>query len=166
MMMTQHTLSLTSCIVLVCVYLQYWEVAAHIHLKCEKLTCSSKWCIDCTCAVVFAVDMTFSTTTVLRAVQEVEDTDLLGGWLRVPQSKRREINSHFSSGPQRRKQIIKYWMETDPLASWRSLIVALDEMEEKKAADAIRHLAEPVTGRTGIVHVARGSVQNHAAMLK
>ena len=101
--------------------------------------------------MLFAVDMTFSTMNVLRAIQEVENTDdlgywLLGGYLSVPESKREEIDSQFSSVPQRRKQIIKYWMETDPLASWRRVIVALDGMGEKKAADAIRHMAEPVTG--------------------
>ena len=96
--------------------------------------------------MLFAVDITFSTMNVLRAVQEVEDTDHLGDWLRVPLSKQKEINSQFSSVPQRRKQMIKYWMETDPLASWRSVIVTLDGMGEKKAADAIRHMAEPVTG--------------------
>ena len=95
--------------------------------------------------MLFAVDMTFSTMNVLRAVQEV-DTDRLGLCLSVPQSKREEINSQFLSVPQRRKQMIKYWMETDPLASWRSVIVALDWKGEKKAADAIRHMAEPVTG--------------------
>ena len=96
--------------------------------------------------MLFAVDMTFSTMNVLRAVQEVEDTDGLGVWLCVPRSKQGEIYSQFSSVPQRKKQIIKYWMETDPLASWRSVIVVLDWMGEKKAADAIRHMAEPVTG--------------------
>ena len=151
---------------MMCIYLQYWEVAAHIHLKCEKLTCSSKWCIDCTCAVLFAVDMTFSTMNVLKAVQEVENTDRLGSYLNIPDSKRQEISIHFSSEPQQKKQLIKYWMERDPLASWRTLIVSLDGMREKKAADAIRHLAEPVTGRTDIVYVSRGSVQKHAAMLK
>ena len=96
--------------------------------------------------MLFAVDMTFSTMNVLRAVQEVENADLLGYYLNVPESKRKEIDSQFSNVPQRRKQMIKYWMETDPLASWRSVIVTLDEMGEKKAADAIRHMAEPVTG--------------------
>ena len=33
--------------------------------------------------------------------------------------------------------------------SWRAVIVALDDIGEKKAADAIRHLAEPITGRAG-----------------
>ena len=96
--------------------------------------------------MLFAVDMTFSTMNVLRAVQEVRDTDRLGNRLSVPWSKREEIDSQFSSVPQRKKQMIKYWMETDPLASWRSMIVALDWEGEKKAADAIRHMAEPVTG--------------------
>ena len=96
--------------------------------------------------MLFAVDMTFSTMNVLRAVQEVEYTDHLGICLSVPLSKREEINSQFSSVPHKKKQMIKYWMETDPLASWRRVIVALDGMREKKAADAIRHMAEPVTG--------------------
>ena len=44
--------------------------------------------------------MTFTTMNVLRAVREVESTnDLgpygLGGWLGVPKSKRREIESQF-----------------------------------------------------------------------
>ena len=96
--------------------------------------------------MLFAVDMTFSTMNVLRAVQEVENIDLLGVCLRVPSSQRQDIYQQFSSVPQRRKQMIKYWMETDPLASWRSMIVALDGMRAKKAADAIRHMAESVTG--------------------
>ena len=103
---------------------------------------------------------------VLKAVQEVEDTYRLGVYLRVPDSKQQEIISHFSSEPQRKKQLIKYWMERDLLASWRALIVSLDEMREKKAADAIRHLAEPVTGRTDIVYaqcIYSGSVK--ASML-
>ena len=83
---------------------------------------------------------------VLKAVQEVEDTDELGGWLRVPESKRKEIYAQFSSIPQQRKSLIQYWMERDPEASWRGLIVALDRMGEKTVADKLRHLAEPVTG--------------------
>ena len=96
-----------------------------------------------------AVDMTFTTKNVQRAVQEVKNTDRLGDWLGVPDSKRNEINRQFSSVPQQVKTYINYFMEHDPVASWRAVIVALDAMGEKKAADAIRHLAEPVTGRAG-----------------
>ena len=116
------------------------------------------------CVVLSAVDMTFSTMNVLRAVEEVERIDLLGLYLNVPELKRQEIYSQFSSGSQRKKQLIKYWIERDPIASWRGLIVALDAIGQKKAADAIRHLAEPVTGRTCTlyihvhVHVGRGCV--------
>ena len=114
--------------------------------------------------LISTVDMTFSTMSVLRAVEEVEDIDDLGFSLNVPLLKRQEIDSQFSSGSQRKKQLIKYWIERDPMASWRGLIVALDYMGQKKAADAIRHLAEPVTGRTCTlyihvhVHVGRGCV--------
>ena len=93
--------------------------------------------------------MTFTTRNVQRAVREVKDTDRLGHWLGVPRLKRDEIQEQFSSVPQQVKAYINYFMEHDPVASWRAVIVALDRMGEKEAADAIRHLAEPVTGRAG-----------------
>ena len=93
--------------------------------------------------------MTFTTKNVQRAVREVKDTDKLGRRLGVPYVKRREIQEQFSTVPQQVKVYIYYFMEHDPVASWRAVIVALDWMGETKAADAIRHLAEPVTGRAG-----------------
>jgi hypothetical protein len=93
--------------------------------------------------------MTFTTRNVQRAVREVKDTDSLGAYLGVPGLKRYEIKRQFSSVPQQVKAYINYFMEHDPVASWRAVIVALDRMREKEAADAIRHLAEPVTGRAG-----------------
>ena len=103
--------------------------------------------------------MTFTTMNVLRAVREVKSTnDLrvlglghygLGYRLGVPVSKRREIASQFSSVPQRRKALINYFIDHDPVASWRAVIVVLDAMREKRVADELRYLAEPVTGRAG-----------------
>ena len=95
------------------------------------------------------VDMTFTTKNLQKAVQEVKNTNELGRWLGVPRLKRTEIQRHFSNVPQQVKAYINYFMEHDPAASWRAVIVALNAMGEKKAADAIRHLAEPVIGRTG-----------------
>ena len=107
----------------------------------------TSYTLACTCVVcLFAVGMTFTTKSVQRAVREVKDTDSLGLWLGVPRSKRDEIKGQFSSVPQQVKAYINYFMEHDPVASWRAVIVALDGMNEKKAADAIRHLAEPITG--------------------
>ena len=96
-----------------------------------------------------AADMTFTTRNVLRAVREVKDTDELAHCLALPDSKRDEIKRQFSSVPQQVKAYINYFMEHDPEASWREVIITLDWMREKEAADAIRHLAEPVTGRAG-----------------
>ena len=101
-----------------------------------------------------AVDMTFTPMNVLRAVREVKDTDLLGICLCVPESKRREIESQFSSEAQRRKAYINYFIEHNPEASWKSVICVLDDMsryeeEAGMAADNIRHLAEAVPGRAG-----------------
>ena len=93
--------------------------------------------------------MTFTTMNVLRAVREVKSTNDLGFQLGVPESKRLEIASQFSSVLQQRKALINYFIDHDPVASWRAVIVALVHMGEKRVADELRYLAEPVTGREG-----------------
>ena len=97
--------------------------------------------------------MTFTTKNVQRAVREVKNIDELGRWLGVPMTKRNAIKRRFSGVPQQLKAYINYFMEHDPVASWRAVIVALDAIGEKEAADAIRHLAEPVTGRASTCSV-------------
>ena len=91
--------------------------------------------------------MIFTRRNVQRAVRQVKKTDQLGDWLGIPYTRRKEIQRQFSSVPQQVKANINYFMDHDPLASWRSVIVTLDWMEEKEAADNIRHLAESITGR-------------------
>ena len=83
---------------------------------------------------------------VQRAVQEVKNIDDLGDWLGVRDTRREEIKRQFSSVPQQVKAYINYFMDHDPLASLRSVIVALDGMGEKEVADKIRDLAESITG--------------------
>ena len=99
-----------------------------------------------------AAGVAFTSSNILKAVEKVERLwgyDELRVRLCVPDSKQGEIQRLSSSVPQQRKLLIQYWMEHDPRASWRGLIVALDDMEEKQIADKIRHLAEPITGRAG-----------------
>ena len=99
-----------------------------------------------------AAGVAFTSSNILRAVEKVErlwGLGELGDRLCVPASKQVEIQRLSSSVPQQRKLLIQYWMEHDPRASWRGLIVVLDEMKEKQVADKIRDLAEPVTGRAG-----------------
>lgn len=93
------------------------------------------------------VDMTFTSKNVQRALREVKDPEGLGDMLGVPDSKQNEIRNQYSSVPQRSKAYVDYFIDNNPLASWRAIIWFLDTMREKKAADAIRHLAEPITGR-------------------
>ena len=96
---------------------------------------------------LLCVDTRFNRNNVRRAVWNVRSTDILGGCLRVPDWRRREIQSQFREDRgQWVKKYVDYFMDHDPLASWRRVIVSLDAMEEKEAADKIRHLAEAVKG--------------------
>ena len=86
----------------------------------------------------------------MREVKEVGDwweERGLGYWLYIPRSKRVEIRQKFPDEMEQKKQLISHWINTDPQASWRRLIVALDDMKETKMADSIRSYAEPLTGK-------------------
>ena len=99
------------------------------------------------CCCLLCVETRFNRNNVWRAVWNVRRTDYLGIWLGVPERRRREILSQFREDRgQRKKKYVDYFMDHDPLASWRLVIVSLDDMGEKEAADKIRHLAEAVTG--------------------
>ena len=96
------------------------------------------------------VGVAFTTSNLQKAVERVERVwgvgEGLGFYLRVPRSKRDEIKRQFSRLPQQKQALIKYWKDRNPRASWRSLIATLDAMKEKRVADNIRHLAEPLSG--------------------
>ena len=99
------------------------------------------------CCCLLCVDTRFNRNNVRRAVRNVRITDHLGFWLGVPDWKRREIESQFREDHgQWVKKYVDYFMDHDPLASWRRVIVSLEMMREKEAADKIRHLAEAVRG--------------------
>ena len=70
----------------------------------------------------------------------------LAGWLYIPQSKEDEIKQNFPDELEQKKQMISYWINTDPLAGWRRLVTALDGMGKTQLADLIRSNAEPLTG--------------------
>ena len=66
----------------------------------------------------------------------------LGSWLYISEEKRKEIQRVYSDPEEKKRQLILYWMSTDPLASWRRLITRLDSMNKSPVADAIRDFAE------------------------
>ena len=70
----------------------------------------------------------------------------LAYWLRISQSKQDEIKCNFPDELEQKKQMMSYWINTDPLAGWRRLITALDWIGETQLADLIRSNAEPLTG--------------------
>ena len=93
---------------------------------------------------------------VMRAVREMEDwwgERRLGIYLCRAQSKLKEIRKTFPDEMDQKKQAVLYWINTDPEASWRGLIWALDAMRYTKLADSIRANAEPLTGINIYIHV-------------
>ena len=94
----------------------------------------------------------FTPSNVMRVVREVQkwwggyESGSLAGWLYIPESKQEEIRQKFPDELEQKKQSISYWINTDPIASWRKLIRVLDRMRQAQMADSIRPNAEPLTG--------------------
>lgn len=101
---------------------------------------------------ILHVDVPLTPSNVMRAVREVKKwwgsrlEYALTGWLFIPESKQDEIRRNFPDEMEQKRQAISYWINTDPLASWRRIITALDRIRETKVADSIRSNAEPLTG--------------------
>ena len=70
----------------------------------------------------------------------------LAGSLYIPKSKQDDIRANFPDKMEQKVRAIAYWINNDPLASWRRLIRALDVMRKTKLADSIRPNAELLTG--------------------
>ena len=93
-----------------------------------------------------------TTSNVLAVVRKVKNWWIgwlsvsLTDWLYIPESKQKEIKANFPDELDQKKEAISYWINTDPRASWRRLIIALDGMEETKLANSIKSNAEPLTG--------------------
>ena len=102
------------------------------------------------CVFMCVAGVPLTPSNVMRALRELEEEKWweggLGVWLYIPQSKKSEIRRNFPNTIDQKKQFIYYWMQKDPLATWRRLINALYGMGETKLADSIRSNAEPHTG--------------------
>ena len=94
--------------------------------------------------------MIFTRNNVQTAVRDMRETDSFGRWLGIPDWRQSEILNQFRGNDgQRLKEYLDYFMNHDPLASWRRVIVVLDWLKlygEKEGAEKIQHLAEAVTG--------------------
>ena len=116
------------------------------------------------CVLICTPGVPLTPSNVMRVVREIEKwwgrgySGSLTYYLYIPESKQKEIRQKFPDVMEQKKQSISYWMDTDPLASWRRLICALDWMRQSQLADSIRPNAEPLTGShqfyiTGILHI-------------
>ena len=92
--------------------------------------------------------MAFTCSNVLRAMRTMENWwgqgTRLGVCLYISEEKRKEIQQVYSDPEEQKRQLVLYWLSTDPLASWRRLIVQLDMICQSPVADGIRDFAEPL----------------------
>ena len=80
-------------------------------------------------------------------------TTMLAGVLQLPESQRCKIEAEYSTEDERKTAAVRYWLASDPYASWRRLITQLDDFEEHAVAKQILRYAEKLTGMTCTLQV-------------
>ena len=82
----------------------------------------------------------------LKAVEDI-NLEQLCRCVYLPDSKEHELPSKRSVA---RRVLVEYWLLNDPAPSWRRLLNRLDTYDGDatcaSAADAIRHITEPIQG--------------------
>ena len=86
---------------------------------------------------------------ILKELKQVEWKTLRWEVLRLPHSQQRSIERTHAGETERKREGFKYWLWNHPYASWRWLIIRLDEQREHAVADQIRGYAEKLTGMLG-----------------
>ena len=129
------------------VHVHTFTCMLHVHVHIST-ACTYSKIIGLSCFfAVCTTGMAFTCSNVLKAVRTVENwwkSGGLGDWLYISEEKKKEIQLVYSDPEEQRRQLILYWMSTDPLASWRRLITQLDRMGQSPVADGIRDFAEPL----------------------
>jgi hypothetical protein len=85
---------------------------------------------------------------ILKELKQVE-WKTLKKLLLLPPSQWRKIERKYAGKTERKREGVKHWLWNCPYASWRILIVQLDEWDEYAVADQIREYAEKLTGMWG-----------------
>ena len=71
----------------------------------------------------------------------------VGAQLNVPAAVLDLIASECTSDSECLRKSLRYWIQRDPLASWRGLVSMLDDADIRRVADDVRSLAEELTGQ-------------------
>ena len=137
-----HSQVLSSLVVIIhsLLYMYVWYVE-NVHFLFVSLS---------QCVLICTPGVPLTPSNVMKVVREVLSWwgdgygDELAGTLFILASKQKEIKT-FPSVKQK-EEAISYWINNDPLASWRRLITCLDWIRQTQLADSIRPNAEPFTG--------------------
>lgn len=98
---------------------------------------------------MFIPGVPFTPSNVMRVIRETLEFFLvLMSSLFLPDTKQKEIMQKFPDEFEKKKLFLSYWINNDPLASWRRLITTLDGLGETHLANSIRHNAEPLAGKS------------------
>ena len=98
----------------------------------------------------FPSDASLTLPKVLAAVRTVR-VGILGRYvLEVPDAKEDEVEQQSASVEERRKGLVKYYMDTHPNASWEHLGGRLHRKEEEAALEEVKVHIKPTEGEYGV----------------
>ena len=101
--------------------------------------------------VMLCISLVYTALTVTNVAKVLETIKwrILCRILDIANSKRVELEVSFPDIEECREKAIRWWITTDPLASWRRIVDHLyrwGSTDEKAIGDRISHYSEELTG--------------------
>ena len=94
---------------------------------------------------MFPSDTSLTLTNIMAAIRTVQDMDILGYILEVPSTKKQELK-RSANDEERKKGLVKYFLDTHPIASWERLGGELLCWGESKAVEEVKVHIKPNEG--------------------
>ena len=91
-------------------------------------------------------DPTLTLHNVTTVVAPVRDWDRLGVSLGVPQAKRSEIVSKYSTDEKKKDALMDYWLRCSPAVSWGRLAGELHYWEGKQSLQLVQRYLKRTSG--------------------
>ena len=98
--------------------LRKWHRSQRVY-KWVRISELSPTCGSNDVCVLFPPEPTLTASNLYDALEEVKELDKIGDSLNIPESKRQDINSRYSSHNQRKHAILEEFINNHPAPSWR-----------------------------------------------
>ena len=123
-------------------------ISCLVHTTCNRTV---HYIVSVRALSLLPPDPTLTLHTVTTAVAPVQNWNVLGSNLGVPETKLDEIGSQHSTDDKRKEEVMDYWIAYCPGVSWGTLAGELHYSEETESLQHVQRYLKKTTGMVIII---------------